>query len=74
MRNIAVIGAGQMGTGIAQTVAAQGMQVMLADIDLAHAEAGKSRVDAAVAKLVGRGKLEADAAEALLARITPVAD
>ncbi|MBA4768491.1 MAG: NAD(P)-binding domain-containing protein, partial [Porphyrobacter sp.] len=29
MRNIAVIGAGQMGTGIAQTCAAQGMSVML---------------------------------------------
>ena len=34
MRTIAVIGAGQMGTGIAQTVAAHGMQVMLSDIDL----------------------------------------
>ena len=74
MRNIAVIGAGQMGTGIAQTVAGQGMQVMLADIDLAHAEAGKGRIDKAVSKLVGRGKIEVDAAEALLARITPVAD
>ena len=63
-----------MGTGIAQTVAGQGMQVMLADIDLAHAEAGKGRIDKAVSKLVGRGKIEVDAAEALLARITPVAD
>ena len=74
MRNIAVIGAGQMGSGIAQAVAGHGMQVMLADIDLAHAEAGKARIDKAVTKLVGRGKIEADAAEALLARITPVAD
>ncbi|MEM1194768.1 MAG: 3-hydroxyacyl-CoA dehydrogenase NAD-binding domain-containing protein [Pseudomonadota bacterium] len=74
MRNIAVIGAGQMGTGIAQAVAGQGMQVTLADIDLAHAQAGKARVDQAVAKQVGRGKMEADAAEALLARITPVGE
>ncbi|MEM7690478.1 MAG: 3-hydroxyacyl-CoA dehydrogenase NAD-binding domain-containing protein [Pseudomonadota bacterium] len=74
MHNIAVIGAGQMGTGIAQTVAGQGMDVMLADIDLAHADAGKGRIDKAVSKLVGRGKIEIDAAEALLARITPVAD
>ena len=74
MRKIAVIGAGQMGTGIAQTVAAHGMEVMLADIDLAHAEGGKAKIDAAVAKLVGRGKIEADAAESLLSRITPVAD
>ncbi|NQX93578.1 MAG: 3-hydroxybutyryl-CoA dehydrogenase [Erythrobacter sp.] len=74
MRNIAVIGAGQMGTGIAQTVAGQGMAVMLADIDLAHAQAGKAKIDQAVSKLVGRGKIEVDAAEALLSRITPVAD
>ena len=74
MRNIAVIGAGQMGTGIAQTVAAHGMNVMLSDIDLATAEAGKGKIDNAVTKLVGRGKIEADAAETLLSKITPVAD
>jgi len=74
MRTIAVIGAGQMGTGIAQTVAANGMAVMLADIDLARAEAGKANVEKALVKLMGRGKIEASEAEALLARITPVAD
>jgi len=74
MKKIAVIGAGQMGTGIAQTVAANGMQVMLADVDLPRAKAGKDRIDQAVAKLVGRGKIEADGAESLLGRITPVGD
>ena len=74
MRNIAVIGAGQMGTGIAQTVAAHGMNVMLTDVDLPRAEAGKASIEAALAKLMGRGKIEAAEAEALLARITPVAD
>ena len=74
MRNIAVIGAGQMGSGIAQTVAGHGMQVMLADIDLAHAQAGKDRIESAVGKLVGRGKIEVDAAEALMSRITPIGD
>jgi 3-hydroxybutyryl-CoA dehydrogenase len=74
MRNVAVIGAGQMGTGIAQTVAQHGMKVMLADVDLERAEAGKGNIEKAVTKLVGRGKLEAEAAEALLSRITPVPD
>ena len=74
MRNIAVIGAGQMGTGIAQTVAAHGMNVMLSDINLATAEAGLAKIEEAVTKLVGRGKIEADAAEKLLGKITPVAD
>jgi 3-hydroxybutyryl-CoA dehydrogenase len=74
MRKIAVIGAGQMGTGIAQTVAAHGMKVMLTDVDLPRAEAGKARIEQALTKLMGRGKIEAHEAEALLARITPVAD
>ncbi|MFN7158698.1 MAG: 3-hydroxyacyl-CoA dehydrogenase NAD-binding domain-containing protein, partial [Erythrobacter cryptus] len=73
MRNIAVIGAGQMGTGIAQTVAAHGMTVMLTDVDLPRAEAGKEKIAQALAKLMGRGKIEAHEAESLLARITPVA-
>ena len=74
MKTVAVIGAGQMGTGIAQTIAQNGMQVLLSDVDLARAEAGKQAVDAALTKLVGRGKLEAAEAKAALARITPVAD
>ncbi|WFL78876.1 3-hydroxyacyl-CoA dehydrogenase NAD-binding domain-containing protein [Altererythrobacter arenosus] len=74
MRTVAVIGAGQMGTGIAQTIAQHGMQVLLSDVDLARAEAGKESVDKALTKLVGRGKLEAADAEATLTRITPVAD
>ncbi|MDA0820099.1 MAG: 3-hydroxyacyl-CoA dehydrogenase NAD-binding domain-containing protein [Proteobacteria bacterium] len=74
MRTVGVIGAGQMGAGIAQTVAQHGMQVMLADVDLARAEAGKGTIEKALGKLVGRGKVEIDQAEATLARITPVAD
>lgn len=74
MTTIAVIGAGQMGTGIAQTVAQHGMKVLLADLDLAQAEAGKARVDAALAKLVGRGKRDAGEAQTALARIEPIAD
>lgn len=74
MKTVAVIGAGQMGTGIAQTIAQNGIQVLLSDVDLARAKAGREAVDAALTRLVGRGKLEAADAEAALARITPVAD
>ncbi len=74
MRTVAVIGAGQMGTGIAQTVAQHGFDVLLSDVDLARAEAGKGAVDKALGKLVGRGKMEVAEAESLLARITPVGD
>ncbi|MEP2236549.1 MAG: 3-hydroxyacyl-CoA dehydrogenase NAD-binding domain-containing protein [Alteripontixanthobacter sp.] len=74
MTKIAVIGAGQMGTGIAQTVAQHGMDVQLSDIDLATAEAGRANIDKALGKLVGRGKIDVAQAEATLARITAVAD
>ncbi len=71
---IAIIGAGQMGSGIAQTIAQHGMNVLLGDIDLAVAEKSVAGIDKALSKLVGRGKMEVAEAEALLARITPVGD
>ena len=74
MDTIGVIGAGQMGSGIAQTLAQNGFRVLLSDVDLAAAERGKANIDKALTRLVGRGKLEAAEAEAILARIEPVAD
>lgn len=74
MRTVAVIGAGQMGTGIAQTVAQFGMKVLLADVDLARAEAGRAKIDQALGKLVGRGKITPDEATAALGRINAVPD
>lgn len=74
MQMIGVIGAGQMGAGIAQVSAASGHDVMLCDVDLARAELGKASIAKALARLVSKDKLDATDAEALLARITPVAD
>jgi 3-hydroxybutyryl-CoA dehydrogenase len=74
MDTIGVIGAGQMGSGIAQTLAQHGFKVLLSDVDLASATRGKAGIDKALARLVGRGKLEAADAESALARIEPVAD
>ena len=74
MQKVAVIGAGQMGSGIAQTVAQHGMQVLLADVDLAVAQKARAGIDKALGKLVGRGKIEIADAEATLARITAVAN
>ena len=59
MDTIGVIGAGQMGSGIAQTVAQHGFRVLLSDVDLAAAERGKGGIDKALTRLVSRGKLEA---------------
>ncbi|MEQ1498213.1 MAG: 3-hydroxyacyl-CoA dehydrogenase NAD-binding domain-containing protein [Novosphingobium sp.] len=74
MRTVAVIGAGQMGSGITQTVAQNGIRVLLSDIDIALAEKAKSGIDRALSKLVAREKITPDEAVAALARITPIAD
>jgi 3-hydroxybutyryl-CoA dehydrogenase len=74
MQTIAVIGAGQMGSGIAQVAAGAGIAVQLADVTLAQAEAARTKIGAGLARLVQKEKLTADAAEATLARITPVGD
>lgn len=74
MRTIGVIGAGQMGAGIAQVSAGAGFHVLLSDIDLDRAAAGKVGVAKAVEKLVDKQKLARGDADALLSRIEPVAN
>ena len=74
MRIVAVIGAGQMGSGITQTVAQHGIKVLLCDIELALAEKAKAGIEKALVRLVSRDRLTPAEAEATLARITPVAD
>ncbi|ODU69041.1 MAG: 3-hydroxybutyryl-CoA dehydrogenase [Novosphingobium sp. SCN 66-18] len=74
MQKVAVIGAGQMGSGITQVVAQAGIPVLLSDVDLALAEKAKDRIAKALARLVEKEKITAAAAEAAAARITPVAD
>ena len=73
-KTIAIIGAGQMGSGIAQTIARNGMDVLLADVSLDLAEQAVGKIDKALGKLVGRGKIEIAEADAAMKRITPVGD
>ncbi len=72
MQKIAVIGAGQMGAGIAQVSAAAGYHVCLSDIDLARAEAGKAGIGKALTKMAERGKIGAEEAGIILNRIEAV--
>jgi 3-hydroxybutyryl-CoA dehydrogenase len=69
---MAVIGAGQMGCGIAQVSAAAGYHVLLSDIDLDRAKAGKEGIAKQIGRLVEREKMGVDEAGQLLARIEPV--
>jgi 3-hydroxybutyryl-CoA dehydrogenase len=70
---VGVIGAGIMGAGIAQVAAAAGHPVLLYDAKAGAAEAGIARIRDGLEGLVNKGKMRADARDALVSRITPVA-
>jgi 3-hydroxybutyryl-CoA dehydrogenase len=74
MTKVAVIGAGQMGSGIAQTLAQSGFAVLISDLDLATAQNAVAGIEKALDRLVAKGKVGADEAGSVLGRITPVAD
>jgi 3-hydroxybutyryl-CoA dehydrogenase len=69
IRTVGVVGAGQMGAGIAQVVAQSGRQVVLSDIELKLAEKGKAGIERALGKLVEKGKMQKADQQALLERI-----
>jgi len=67
---VAVVGAGTMGNGIAQTFAAHGSQVQLIDVDAAALERGLQTIEKSLGKFVAKGKLEPSDKDATLGRIT----
>ncbi|MEM0118320.1 MAG: 3-hydroxyacyl-CoA dehydrogenase/enoyl-CoA hydratase family protein [Conexivisphaerales archaeon] len=67
--NVAVIGAGEMGHGIAQVFATYGFQVSLMDKYPEALEKAKERVKASLARQVERGRLKAEDAEQAFNRI-----
>ncbi len=74
MKTIGVIGAGQMGAGIAQVSAAAGYRTLLSDRDVALAEKGKAGIAKALGRLVDKEKITSEARDATLTLIEPVGD
>lgn len=73
-KKLAVIGAGLMGSGIAQVSAQAGWDVVLRDVTDEALKRGTDGIKASYDKFVSKGKLEAAAAEQALARITTTTD
>lgn len=69
--NLGVLGAGQMGAGIAHVSAVAGYSVHLADISVERAEAGKAGIAKRLGRNVSKGRMTQEDADAALARITP---
>jgi len=74
MQTVAVIGAGQMGSGIAQVTAQAGMTVLFSDVSVEIAEKAKARIAAGLSRLVEKEKIDAAVADATLKNILPVGD
>lgn len=69
-QTVGVIGAGTMGSGIATSLAQQGVSVRLVDSSEETVSRGKAAANKFYSRAVEKGKLAADDADAMLARIT----
>lgn len=73
IERMAVIGAGQMGSGVAQVAAQAGVSVVVADASADLARRSVEKLGVTLGKLVEKGKLSAAEREAVLGRIRPAA-
>ncbi len=71
---VAVVGAGTMGNGIAQTFAAFGSKVALVDVDEAALARGVAAIEGSLGRLVKKSLVTEGDAQATLARIAPSKD
>ena len=72
IKTVGVVGAGQMGGGIAQVAATAGYQVLLADASVEHAQKGLAAIDKSLSRLVKKEKITGDTKSEILSRIKPV--
>ena len=73
-QTIGVVGAGQMGGGIAQVFAQRGYSVLMLDINEAAVQRGLKTIGTSLDRLIKKGSVAADEKEQILGRIQPVLD
>lgn len=73
MDTIGIIGAGQMGAGIAQVAAQAGLRVLLSDVSEEVAAQGKAGIAKQLGRLVEKEKITAEARDAAIMLIEPLA-
>ena len=74
INKIMVIGAGQMGGGIAQVAAEAGLQVVLNDISQEFIDKRLAFIDKLLSKNIEKGRISAEQKEEILARLIPSTD
>ncbi len=71
IKKIMVVGAGQMGSGIAQVAAQSGLQVLLNDMKPEFIDKGMAGIAKNLGRALEKGKISADQQQAALASISP---
>jgi 3-hydroxybutyryl-CoA dehydrogenase len=74
VKKILVVGAGNMGAGIAQLCGQQGFDVVISDISLDFSKAALARMEAGLQKRVEQGKLTEEQKNSVLSRISAAGD
>jgi 3-hydroxybutyryl-CoA dehydrogenase len=70
IKRIGVVGAGQMGSGIAEVAVVSGFHVLMRDISHEAVEKGRRRIDSDLERRVEKGKLPAEEKKAILERLS----
>ncbi|MET0275628.1 MAG: 3-hydroxybutyryl-CoA dehydrogenase [Acidimicrobiia bacterium] len=69
IERVGVVGAGQMGMGIAEVCAVAGSQVLVCDVDQKAVDHGRAKLEASLARALSRGKIERAQHDAVLALV-----
>ncbi|MFC4024935.1 3-hydroxybutyryl-CoA dehydrogenase [Oceanobacillus longus] len=74
IKNVMVIGAGQMGAGIAQVCAQSGFEVLLHDMNEEALQKGLKNIEKLLARNVEKGKMSAEDKSVTMNRLSPSSD
>src|SRR5947209_7962054 len=71
IRRVGVVGAGQMGSGIAQVCALAGIEVAVNDVSRERINAGLATINGNMARLIARNQMDERQRQTALSRIQP---
>ncbi len=74
IKTVGIVGAGTMGSGIAELVASSGKNVIILDVEKNIAEDAAARIEKSLGRLARRGKIDGEQLTLIVSRIHPTED